>query len=192
MLGVHVIVETERLVLRRFTTSDAEALVALDSDPLVRRFVEDGEAINAAQAARDIEYWLRQYEQSEQFGCWAAATKSGSRPGGELIGWFHLYKRIESPDAPELGYRLVSSSWGQGFAAEGSRALIDRVFQATDVQRVVAETMVIHHASRRVMEKSGMRLVREFHADWPVKIPGDEHGDVEYAITRDEWQATRG
>ncbi len=193
---MHVIVETERLVLRRFTADDVDDLVALDSDPLVRRFVEDGEPVNADQAASDIEYWIRQYEQSDQFGCWAAATKPGVRPNdhppGQFIGWFHLYDRTATPGAPELGYRLVSTAWGKGFAAEGSRALIDRVFQSTDVQRVVAETMVIHQASRRVMEKSGMRLVREFRADWPVKIPGDEHGDVEYAITRTEWQLATG
>jgi RimJ/RimL family protein N-acetyltransferase len=41
---------------------------------------------------------------------------------------------------------------------------------------------------RRVMEKLGMRLVRTFHADWPARIPGDEHGDVEFAITRAEWE----
>jgi hypothetical protein len=39
------------------------------------------------------------------------------------------------------------------------------------------------------MEKSGLRHVRTYHADWPVPIPGDEHGDVEYAITREEWLA---
>ena len=41
------------------------------------------------------------------------------------------------------------------------------------------------------MEKAGMREIRTFHADWPVRIPGDEHGDVEYAITRAEWEADR-
>ena len=54
-----------------------------------------------------------------------------------------------------------------------------------------AETMVVHSGSWRVMEKAGMRRVRTFHADWPVRIPGDEHGDVEYAITRAEWEADR-
>jgi RimJ/RimL family protein N-acetyltransferase len=47
----------------------------------------------------------------------------------------------------------------------------------------------VHTASRRVMEKVGMRLVRTFFADWPDHIPGDEHGDVEYAVTRNEWAA---
>jgi RimJ/RimL family protein N-acetyltransferase len=56
------------------------------------------------------------------------------------------------------------------------------------VQRVVAFTMAVNAASRRVMEKSGMRLIRSFVADWPVSIPGNEHGDVEYAISRSEWE----
>ena len=47
----------------------------------------------------------------------------------------------------------------------------------------------MHTASRRVMEKAGLRYVRTFHADWPDKIPGDEHGDVEYALTLAEWEA---
>jgi hypothetical protein len=36
-----------------------------------------------------------------------------------------------------------------------------------------------------------MRLVRLFHGEWPERIPGDEHGDVEYAITREDWLAQR-
>jgi hypothetical protein len=38
------------------------------------------------------------------------------------------------------------------------------------------------------MEKSGLTLVRTFHQEWPDRIPGDEHGDVEYALTRDDWE----
>ena len=40
------------------------------------------------------------------------------------------------------------------------------------------------------MEKAGMHRVRTFRGEWPERIPGDEHGDVEYAITREEWEAT--
>ena len=68
--------------------------------------------------------------------------------------------------------------------------MIDRGFEQFGVERVHAETMVVHTASRRVMEKAGMRLIRTFMADWPVRIEGDEHGDVEYAITRAEWVGT--
>ncbi len=56
-------------------------------------------------------------------------------------------------------------------------------------RQVVAETMAVHTASRRVMERSGMRLVRSFHQPWPDPIPGDELGDVGYANERSEWEA---
>jgi hypothetical protein len=39
------------------------------------------------------------------------------------------------------------------------------------------------------MEKAGLRYVRPFQAEWPYRIPGDEQGDVEYAITRADWEA---
>ena len=64
-------------------------------------------------------------------------------------------------------------------------------FEELGADRVFAETMVVHTASWRVMENAGLRLVRTFHADWPDKIEGDEHGDVEYALTRAEWEAER-
>ncbi len=51
--------------------------------------------------------------------------------------------------------------------------------------------MTVNIGSRRVMEKAGLRFVRTFVADWPVRIEGDEEGDVEYAITREEWEADR-
>jgi hypothetical protein len=42
-----------------------------------------------------------------------------------------------------------------------------------------------------VIEKAGLRFVRTLRADWPVRIPGDEQGDVEYAITRTQWERSR-
>jgi len=48
--------------------------------------------------------------------------------------------------------------------------------------------MTVNLASRRVMEKAGLKYVRTFDADWPYKIEGDEEGDVEYALTRAEWE----
>ena len=180
-------IETERMTLRRFTLDDADELLALDLDPAVRRFVEDGEPVNRDAARATIEHW-RRYQDTPCFGFWAAIENET----GRFLGWFHFRAHEGAPaDEPELGYRLVSSAWGKGYGTEGSIALIDRGFANTPITRVYAETMAVHIGSRRVMEKAGMRLIREFHADWPVRIPGDELGDVEYAITRDEWEAAR-
>jgi len=48
--------------------------------------------------------------------------------------------------------------------------------------------MTVNIASRRVMEKAGLKFVRTFFLDWPDYIEGAEHGDVEYALCREEWQ----
>jgi len=53
---------------------------------------------------------------------------------------------------------------------------------------VFASTMAVNVASRRVMEKAGLTLVRTFHQSWPEVIDGAELGDVEYALTRADWE----
>ncbi len=167
--------ETERLLLRRFTPNDLEDLVALDSDPEVMFFITGGRATPREEIERTV---LPAFIAG---GYWAAVEKAS----GHFIGWFHLRPPAgHPPDEPELGYRLRRSAWGRGYATEGCRALIDYAF-ASGARRVFAETMVVHTASRRVMEKAGMQEVRRFRADWPDRIPGDEHGDVEYAIDLD-------
>lgn len=179
---------TERMILRRFDRDDVDAVLALDSDPRVRVFVEDGQPVDRDEVTATIEHWLGYYERSEFFGFWAAVDKHA----GDFLGWFHFRPREGSPvDEPELGYRLVASAWGKGYATEGARALIDKGFESPIVNRVVAETMTVHTTSRRVMEKAGLRKVRSFSTEWPVRIPGDELGEVEYAITRSEWMASR-
>lgn len=178
--------KTERLVLRRFTTDDVDNLAALDADPEVMHFITGGRATPREEIQNDVlPAFLRYYERYTGFGFWAALERST----GAFLGWFHFRPRADSPpNEVELGYRLHKAAWGKGYGTEGSRALIRKGFTEFDVERVVAETMVVNTASRRVMEKSGLTLVRTFHQDWPDKIPGDEHGDVEYALTRADWE----
>ena len=56
------------------------------------------------------------------------------------------------------------------------------------MQRVVAEEMAVNVASRRVMEKAGLKLVRTFHRTWPYPVEGEEFGVVEYALDKADWQ----
>ena len=178
--------ETERLVLRRFTEDDVEALVELDSDPEVMRFVTGGITTSREEIENEIlPAYLAYYERYHGYGFWAAVEKAS----GEFLGWFHFRPAgPELPDEVELGYRLRRTAWGKRYATEGSRALVEKGFGDLGVRRVVAYTLVVHAASRRVLENAGLRFVRIFHADWPYAIGGDEHGDVEYALTRSEWE----
>ena len=179
--------ETDRLLLRPFTVDDAEHLVALDSDPAVMRFINGGRPTPREKVIeRVLPRFLWYQEQPHDYGFWAAEE----RTSGAFIGWFHLRPDPDAgdPAEPELGYRLVADAWGKGYATEGSRALIERAFTRLGARRVWATTTVINVGSRRVMEKAGMRYVRTSWGEWPEKIPGNEHGDVEYAITREEWE----
>jgi len=89
----------------------------------------------------------------------------------------------------ELGYRLRRSEWNQGYATEGSRALISAGFTDLGVERVFALTMAANSASRHVMEKCGLTLVRTTPYKGTYVIEGAEHGEVEYALSKAEWAA---
>ncbi len=183
---MNIFLETERLVLRRFAEDDADNLFGLDSDPEVMRFLTGGEPTPRGEIEDDVlPAFLRYYERFSGFGFWAAIEKGT----GEFLGWFHFRPpEGDSPDNVELGYRLRRCAWGKGYATEGSRALIRKGFAELGVRRVFAETMAVNHASRRVMEKSGLSYVRTFRQEWPYRIEGEEHGDVEYALGKEEWE----
>ncbi|MFG2720182.1 GNAT family N-acetyltransferase [Streptomyces sp. NPDC048416] len=184
-----IFLKTERLVLRPFTGTDADVdrLFALDNDPDVMRFINGGrpttrEAIRTRTLPRlrhDCPCW-------EDRGYWAAEERSS----GTFLGWFEFCPLDDdSPAVVELGYRLNKAAWGRGYATEGSRALVDKGFTDLGVERVTANTMTVNTGSRRVMEKVGLRFLRSFTGDWPDAIPGSEHGEVEYQLTRADWQS---
>ena len=100
-----------------------------------------------------------------------------------FIGWFGL-RAWPEPGVAELGYRLRRSAWGRGYATEGARALVAKGFTELGVRRVVAQTMAVNTASRRVMERVGLRLARTWVQDWDEPIEGAELGEVEYALDR--------
>jgi RimJ/RimL family protein N-acetyltransferase len=182
--------ETERLVLRDFTESHTDALFSLHDDPEVMRFVNGGKpATRDAIATRTLPQLLETFPAfNGGRACWAAHERRTDR----FVGWFAL--RPVQPDSAsvvDLGYRLRRDAWGRGYATEGARALVDKGFRDLGVQQIVADTMTVNAPSRRVLEKAGLSLVRQFVIDWPDVIDGSEDGDVAYALTRESWAAAR-
>lgn len=178
----HVFLETERLLLRRVTVDDEDALVELDGDPAVTRYTGAG-LPTPREVIRDeiIPAWLRYYDRFEAFGFWVAVEKTS----GAFLGWFHFRPHPDGTgDGVELGYRLRRSAWGKGYATEGSAALVSNGFTRPEVLRVYAEASQENTASWRVMEKVGLRFVRSFSDDDGTD---DDGAVVEYAVTRDEW-----
>jgi RimJ/RimL family protein N-acetyltransferase len=164
--------ETEHLILRQFTPEDAQNLIELDSDPEVMRHV-GGDPTPPDEIRNDIlPRFLEYHRQDARFGFWAATL----RPTGEFLGWFHLRPAPDPPHEMELGYRLKRSVWSQGYATEGSRALIAKAFDELGVDRIIASAGQENVASWRVMEKAGMHFVERFEFHGP---------SFKYAIDRE-------
>src|SRR5262249_58548764 len=93
--NVDVFLETDRLILRRFTEDDVDNLSALDSDPAVMRYITGGSSTPREEIAGDrIPAYLAYYERFAGYGFWAAIEKST----GDFLRWFHL--RPYKDDAP--------------------------------------------------------------------------------------------
>ena len=146
---------TARLVLRGFTDADFDAFAAMRADPEVMRYI--GTA--GAQTREQSEAWLEKNRRrwaDEGFGMWAVTDKSD----GRLLGWCGL-SRLENTREVEVGYGLARDTWGRGLTTEAARASLRYGFEEKRVGRIVAVAMPRNAASRRVMEKAGMRFVRE-------------------------------
>ncbi len=186
----HIILDTRRLILRRFTPDDAPLLHALDADPQVMRYISKGKR-TPLQVITDkvLPRWLAYYETSDHLGFWAAHE----RASGNFIGWFHLRPDRFTEEEMELGYRLMRCFWGRGYASEGSRALVEKAFMEWGIDRVTARTLVGNTASQRVMEKCGLRFVERF--TYPeALLPGwteAERQAVKYGVSRTEFLRER-
>jgi RimJ/RimL family protein N-acetyltransferase len=182
---MHIVLQTPRLAIRQFTEDDVDNLFNLNSDPEVMRYL-GRPAARVALRDEIIPFHLGVYQQLDRLGTWAAESAGN----GEFLGWFHFRP---GPDGDitniELGYRLRRSAWNHGYATEGSRALISMGFTDLGVRRVFAHTMTVNAASRRVLEKCGLTLVHTVPYEGPDVIDGAEHGEVEYAMTKSEWEA---
>lgn len=162
---------TPRLTLRAFAPSDLDALASLFADPEVMRM--NGSGVRSrieteASLATNAEQW-----RTRGAGDWAVTR----RATGELVG---LCGFVEPA---VLGYIYSRATWGQGIATEAAAACVACGFERLGFDEISASAAATNAASRRVLEKIGMR--RRPNAYF------DDNGGVYYAITRRAWQESR-
>jgi RimJ/RimL family protein N-acetyltransferase len=181
------VLHTSRLTLVPLAEHHLDHEVELDSDPEVMRYLGNGTARGRAEVERYHRHRLAAANLVPGLGFWAGFTKDD-----QFVGWWILEPPTRADQGPvagqaELGYRLLRRYWRQGLASEGARELLRHGFTKLGLRRIFAETMAVNEASRATMAAVGMQYVRTFPADWEEPIPGSEHGEVEYAISLDEW-----
>ena len=174
---------TKRMGLRRLTPDDSQLLCLLNNDEGVMTYL-DHVPPSLEEVNFEVQHIIDHYTRWPKFGRWIAEGLKG-----EFLGWFCLAgSEHEMPATLELGYRLRRQYWGMGLATEGARLLLGYAFSHAMVERVIGTTMFINEGSRHVMEKCGMRHAKTFHLNFEDPLPGTEHGEVLYEITKEEWK----
>ncbi len=159
-----------RFTLRRFTVDDLDLVAALNADPDVMRYLGRPQSRDEV-AANEMPRLTRAHPGN--LGFWAAFVDGG------FLGWFCAEPR--ETDEVMIGYRIARRFWGHGYATEGARLMVSYALES-GATRVFATTMAVNTASRRVLEKIGLRHVRTWFGEWDDPLPGAEQGDVDYEL----------
>ncbi len=183
-----IALRTARLTLVPLADEHLRFESELDADPEVMRFL--GPPRTPQQMGEFHRKRMAVGTETDGLGFWVGLSDD------EPVGWW-LLRPPQRPDQgpvagqAELGYRLLRRHWRRGFGSEGAGELLRHGFVDLGLDRIFAETMTLNAGSRAVMTSVGMGFVRTFVPTFSDPVPGTDQGDVEYAITREQWIAAR-
>lgn len=170
---------TPRLTLRRWKDEDKEPFANLNADPQVMEFMP--RALSREESHSVIERIEKNFKE-HGFGLFATElTKSHTFIG--FIGLAIPSFQASFNPCVEIGWRLAYEHWGNGYATEGARAVLEFAFTELNLREVMSFTVTANLRSRRVMERIGMKFIEEFeHPSLPEAHPLRRH--VLYAIAK--------
>lgn len=166
-------IESERLIFRKFTVDDLPALITTRSDPEVIKYLGGTKLQNPEALAKRIRFYISCYD-SHGFGMCSMIWK----PTGQVIGSAGL-QPLDGTEEIEVGYSMVKEYWGRGIGTEAARAWMEYGFRDHALDRIVAVAHTENWASRHIMEKLGMKYEKtEFHYDAECAF---------YAVSKEEF-----
>ncbi|HEX5174784.1 MAG TPA: GNAT family N-acetyltransferase [Gaiellaceae bacterium] len=153
-------IETPRLILARWGDDDLGGLRELTQRPEVMRHVGARVALTREQVEQEHAAKLAHWRE-HGFGARAAMRRDTSAWIGYAVLQHPRPDVVElDPSEVEIGWLLLPSAWGRGYATEAAGALIEEGFQRLQLDRIVARYQPANAASGRIMEKIGMRFER--------------------------------
>ena len=148
------IIETPRLIIRQFTTDDAEAMFRnWANDPEVTKYLTWPTHGSVEITKKVVESWVKSYEKEDYYH-WAITLKeNGSEPIGSLLA--STDDRIEKA---HIGYCIGKNWWRRGITSEALQAVMDFLFDEVGCNRVDSRHDVNNPNAGKVMAKCGMKL----------------------------------
>ena len=162
--------ETERLVLRNLAPEDYQAAFLWCGDPDVARYM----VYPVYTKAEDVRAWIETLDPDDPDEYDAGIVLKST---GELIGSGGIYYRPED-DLWTIGYNLRKDQWGNGYAVEMIRALLEFAGSRREIRGIQGTFAAENHRSRRVMEKLGMTWVEDItltKLDGSASYPGKRY-----------------
>lgn len=175
--------ETERLVLRRWCDADRDSFARLNADPEVMHYFPKTHDRKYSDTFID-----KMQEHLETHGYTLLACER--KEEGDFIGFVGLLQQtFEARFTPavEVGWRLHKHAWGQGYATEAAKACLRWGFEEHKLDDIVSMTYIGNQPSIRVMQKIGMKYKMHFDHS---KLPGhwlEKH--ILYTAHRVDWRA---
>ena len=167
---MEIIIETERLILRKIELSDQQSMFELDSDNDVHKYLGEPVVKTIEESILKINNINEQYI-NNGVGRLAVIEKSTNL----FLGWSGL--KLEEPRKHhnqkyyDIGYRLIKKYWGKGYATESAKACLDYGFNNLNLIEIYADVDSNNIVSKNVLEKIGLKYLFTFdddgfHTDW--------------------------
>jgi RimJ/RimL family protein N-acetyltransferase len=172
---------TDRLLLRPFADTDADALWRLHSNARVLRYWDSPPWTDPARAERFLAVCREMAD--EGTGVRLAIDRQAD---GVFLGWITLSRWNPTHHAASLGYCFDEPAWGHGYATEAARAVLGWAFDTLDLNRVQAEADTRNVASARVLQKLG--FVREGTLREDCVVDGEVSDSWVFGLLRREWR----
>ena len=177
------IIETERLMLRRFQIEDAEQMFnnwAADPDNV--KYLSWSAHKNVSETIKIIESWVNNYNSANYYQ-WCITVKDT----GEVIGGISVVMMTEDAECCEIGYVLSKKFWNRGIMTEALNSVLEYLFNKVNFHRIQLRHDTENVASGKVMLKNGLK--REGLLRKSEKSPQGKWRDmVIYSILRDEFK----
>lgn len=150
-----IVLETERVILRRLTANDAAFILNLLNQPSFIRYIGDRGVRNLSDARLYIETKFIESYQRFGFGLYLVELKPDQTP----IGICGFVKRDALPDA-DIGFAFLPEYWSQGYGVESARAAFDYGKSVLGFKRILAITTKDNEGSGKLLAKVGLKYER--------------------------------
>ncbi|MCA0935990.1 GNAT family N-acetyltransferase [Vibrio alginolyticus] len=181
-----MILETSRLILRQWKSADFQPYAELCADPHVMRYLL---STLSRQESEDQATKVQNLIAENGWGFWAVELKSTAQFIG-FVGLHHQDENSGFPNAPfiEIGWRLLSEFWRQGYAPEAAEKALEFAFEVLDVPTVYAFTTLHNVPSQRVMQKIGMVDTKQDFNHPKVENGHPLERHCLYKVTKETWR----